>query len=128
MPRLLANPLFGMPPTELVHTIVRRGGRCLLPVFALGRAQELLLILGPFAFSLSISLHLARPHSRTHSVFACADEYWEAHPELHKVPIYYASSLAKKCMTVYQTYINMMNENIRCLTCNNNTNNNNTNT
>jgi len=72
--------------TKLVHTVVRRGGRCLLPVFALGRAQELLLIL---------------------------DEYWEAHPELHKIPIYYASSLAKKCMTVYQTYINMMNENIR---------------
>jgi Cft2 family RNA processing exonuclease len=33
-----------------------------------GRAQELLLIL---------------------------DEYWAAHPELHDVPIYYASSLAK---------------------------------
>ena len=40
-------------------------------MFALGRAQELLLIL---------------------------DEYWAAHPELHDVPIYYASSLAKKCM------------------------------
>ncbi|CAG8745367.1 19679_t:CDS:2, partial [Racocetra fulgida] len=53
----------------LVHDIVQRGGRCLMPVFALGRAQELLLIL---------------------------DEYWEAHPELESVPIYYASSLAKK--------------------------------
>ena len=30
------------------------------------------------------------------------DEYWEAHPELHDVPIYYASSLAKKCMAVFQ--------------------------
>jgi cleavage and polyadenylation specificity factor subunit 3 len=60
-----------------------------------------------------LSISLGRPQ-RTHVVFACADEYWEAHPELHKVPIYYASSLAKKCMTVYQTYINMMNENIRC--------------
>lgn len=29
-----------------VHDIVNRGGRCLIPVFALGRAQELLLILG----------------------------------------------------------------------------------
>jgi len=29
-----------------VHDIVSRGGRCLIPVFALGRAQELLLILG----------------------------------------------------------------------------------
>ncbi|XP_014666751.1 PREDICTED: cleavage and polyadenylation specificity factor 73-like [Priapulus caudatus] len=72
--------------TGLVHDIVSRGGRCLIPVFALGRAQELLLIL---------------------------DEYWTNHPELHDVPIYYASSLAKKCMSVYQTYIHAMNEKIR---------------
>ncbi|XP_025831653.1 cleavage and polyadenylation specificity factor 73 [Agrilus planipennis] len=72
--------------TNLVHDIVTRGGRCLIPVFALGRAQELLLIL---------------------------DEYWSQHPELHDIPIYYASSLAKKCMAVYQTYINAMNEKIR---------------
>lgn len=72
--------------TGLVHDIVNRGGRCLIPVFALGRAQELLLIL---------------------------DEYWSNHPELHDIPIYYASSLAKKCMAVYQTYINAMNEKIR---------------
>ncbi|TPX56229.1 hypothetical protein PhCBS80983_g04699 [Powellomyces hirtus] len=72
--------------TRMVHDVVARGGRCLLPVFALGRAQELLLIL---------------------------DEYWQAHPELHTVPIYYASSLAKKCMTVFQTYTNMMNARIR---------------
>lgn len=32
--------------TTLVHEIVARGGRVLLPVYALGRAQELLLILG----------------------------------------------------------------------------------
>lgn len=32
--------------TRLVHDIITRGGRCLIPVFALGRAQELLLILG----------------------------------------------------------------------------------
>ncbi|KAI9476393.1 MAG: beta-lactamase-like protein [Benjaminiella poitrasii] len=72
--------------TSLIHNIVGRGGRCLMPVFALGRAQELLLIL---------------------------DEYWEAHPELDSIPIYYASSLAKRCMAVYQTYINMMNARIR---------------
>ncbi|XP_065168365.1 cleavage and polyadenylation specificity factor 73 [Atheta coriaria] len=72
--------------TGLVNDIVHRGGRCLIPVFALGRAQELLLIL---------------------------DEYWSQHPELHEVPIYYASSLAKKCMAVYQTYINAMNDKIR---------------
>ncbi|EFA80253.1 beta-lactamase domain-containing protein [Heterostelium album PN500] len=72
--------------TSSIHEVVKRGGRCLIPVFALGRAQELLLIL---------------------------DEYWIAHPELQKIPIYYASALARKCMSVYQTYINMMNERIR---------------
>ncbi|KAG8744464.1 endoribonuclease ysh1 [Ceratobasidium sp. 414] len=72
--------------TTSVHTIVRRGGHVLLPVFALGRAQELLLIL---------------------------DEYWAAHPELHGIPIYYASNLARKCMAVYQTYIHTMNSHIR---------------
>lgn len=72
--------------TTTVHDIVTRGGRCLIPVFALGRAQELLLIL---------------------------DDYWASHPELHDVPVYYASALAKKCMAVYQTYIGAMNERIR---------------
>ncbi|KAF4519085.1 hypothetical protein B566_EDAN001677 [Ephemera danica] len=72
--------------TGLVNDIVNRGGRCLIPVFALGRAQELLLIL---------------------------DEYWSQHPELHDIPIYYASSLAKKCMAVYQTYVNAMNDRIK---------------
>ena len=69
--------------TKTVSNIVERGGKCLLPVFALGRAQELLLIL---------------------------EEHWEENPKLKKYPIYYASALAKKCMTVYQTYVNMMNE------------------
>ena len=41
------------------------------------------------------------------------DEYWAEHPELHDVPIYYASSLAKKCMMVYQTYTDAMNSKIR---------------
>ncbi|KAM3959462.1 cleavage and polyadenylation specificity factor 73 [Aphomia sociella] len=72
--------------TGLVGDIVARGGRCLIPVFALGRAQELLLIL---------------------------DEFWSLHPELQDIPIYYASSLAKKCMAVYQTYVNAMNDRIR---------------
>lgn len=70
----------------IVYDTVTRGGRCLIPVFALGRAQELLLIL---------------------------DEFWAQHPELHDIPIYYASSLAKKCMSVYQTYINAMNDKIK---------------
>lgn len=35
--------------TKTVKEIVMRSGRCLIPVFALGRAQELLLILGQCA-------------------------------------------------------------------------------
>lgn len=65
---------------------MRRGGRCLLPVFALGRAQELMLIL---------------------------DEYWHAHKDLHKVPIYFASYTSEKAHRVYETYVNMMNAHVR---------------
>ncbi|KAJ9150492.1 Metallo-hydrolase/oxidoreductase [Coniochaeta hoffmannii] len=68
--------------------ILNRGGRVLMPVFALGRAQELLLIL---------------------------DEYWSKHPEYQKFPIYYASNLARRCMLVYQTYVGAMNDNIKRL-------------
>ena len=64
---------------SLVQEIVEdRGGSCLIPVFALGRAQELLLIL---------------------------DEYWEAHPSLQSIPIYYASFLARKCMPESDTRV-----------------------
>ncbi|CZT40737.1 related to BRR5-component of pre-mRNA polyadenylation factor PF I [Rhynchosporium secalis] len=71
-----------------ITSILNRGGRVLMPVFALGRAQELLLIL---------------------------DEYWSLHPEFQKIPIYYASNLARKCMLVYQTYVGAMNDNIKRL-------------
>lgn len=66
--------------------ILNRGGRALLPVAAVGRTQELLLIL---------------------------EEYWQRHEEYRQYPIYYASSLARKCMVVFQTYIDAMNDNIR---------------
>ncbi|CAI9103805.1 OLC1v1002368C3 [Oldenlandia corymbosa var. corymbosa] len=72
--------------TEVIHKTVSQGGRVLIPAFALGRAQELLLIL---------------------------EEYWSTHPELHNVKVYYASPLAQRCMKVYQTYLNSMNERIR---------------
>jgi len=81
-PRVMREKRF----TDVIHNVVSQGGRVLIPAFALGRAQELLLIL---------------------------DEYWAAHPELHNIPIYYASPLAKRCMAVYQTYINAMNDKIR---------------
>lgn len=72
--------------TGTIERVVTRGGRCLIPVFALGRAQELLLIL---------------------------DEYWQANPHLQNIPIWYASKLASRALRVYQTYANMMNARIR---------------
>ncbi|EXJ83508.1 endoribonuclease ysh1 [Capronia coronata CBS 617.96] len=69
-----------------ITNILNRGGKVLMPVFALGRAQELLLIL---------------------------EDHWSKHPELQKYPIYYTGNTARKCMVVYQTYINAMNDNIK---------------
>ena len=66
---------------QYVDEVVSRGGKCLLPVFATGRAQELLLIL---------------------------NEYWEAnYSRLKDVKIYYASSLANDSIEIFKTYINM---------------------
>ncbi|KHN11247.1 Cleavage and polyadenylation specificity factor subunit 3-I [Glycine soja] len=72
--------------TDVIHSTISQGGRVLIPAYALGRAQELLLIL---------------------------DEYWANHPELHNIPIYYASPLAKKCLTVYETYTLSMNDRVQ---------------
>ena len=69
--------------TSTIERIVQRGGRCLIPAFALGRAQELLLIL---------------------------DEYWKEREDLHRIPVFYASKMATRALRVYQTYINMMNQ------------------
>ena len=43
------------------------------------------------------------------------DEYWKTHPDLHAIPIYQASGLARKALTVYQTYLEMMNEDIKAV-------------
>lgn len=63
--------------TQAVHEVVSQGGKCLLPVFALGRAQELLLLL---------------------------EEYWTANPEIQKVPIFYCTPMANKCLRIFETY------------------------
>lgn len=75
--------------TNIIHSTLLKGGRVLMPVFALGRAQELLLIL---------------------------EEYWGLNEDLQNINIYYASSLARKCMAVYQTYTNIMSDSIRLTT------------
>ncbi|GMH41155.1 hypothetical protein BSKO_09065 [Bryopsis sp. KO-2023] len=69
-----------------VRAILDRGGNVLLPVVALGRAQEMLLML---------------------------DEDWSTNPDVQSVPIYQASGLAMKALSVYQTYIEMMNDDIK---------------
>ena len=65
--------------SEMLHQIdacVRAGGNALIPVFALGRVQELCMLL---------------------------DRYWER-CNLEHVPIYFASSLAEQATRYYQIY------------------------
>lgn len=71
---------------NIIHLTVLKGGRVLMPVFALGRAQELLLIL---------------------------EEYWLQNKDVQHINVYFASNLARKCMAVYQTYTNIMSDSIR---------------
>ncbi|CBI29789.3 unnamed protein product, partial [Vitis vinifera] len=54
--------------TDVIHSTISQGGRVLIPAYALGRAQELLLIL---------------------------DEYWSNHPELHNIPYFMLPPLQK---------------------------------
>ncbi|KAK4684726.1 cleavage and polyadenylation specificity factor subunit 3, partial [Tremellales sp. Uapishka_1] len=72
--------------TTLVSNIVKRGGKCLMPIPSFGNGQELALLL---------------------------DEYWNDHPELQAVPVYFASGLFQRGMRVYKTYVHTMNANIR---------------
>ena len=69
-----------------VTDIVDRGGRALLPTFAAGEAQELLLLF---------------------------EEFWEKNAKYQDIPIYFASGLAKKCVDEYAHYTDYMNEDIK---------------
>ncbi|KAJ2853314.1 endoribonuclease ysh1 [Coemansia erecta] len=70
-----------------VRDIVRRRGCCLMPVTALGRTQELLLIL---------------------------EDHWGRNMrELENVPIFFISSLGKRGMYLYEAYIMHMNQRIQ---------------
>ncbi|KAA6366391.1 MAG: putative Cleavage and polyadenylation specificity factor subunit 3, partial [Streblomastix strix] len=71
--------------TSYVRKIIQGRGKCLIPIFALGRAQELLVVL---------------------------EEYWSQHQELHKIPIYYVSSIANKVLPIFRMYIDYLNEKI----------------
>ena len=72
--------------TKAVTDIVLRGGKCLMPVFALGKAQELLLIL---------------------------NEHWSKHSELQNVPIYYQGNLANRALSIFNTHRNLMGDKLR---------------
>ncbi|UKK01192.2 cleavage and polyadenylation specificty factor subunit [Theileria orientalis] len=79
----------GQRETRFLHVvmdIIMREGKCLLPVFALGRSQEILLIL---------------------------DEYWANNRQLHNVPIFYISPLASKSLKVYETFVGLCGDYIK---------------
>ena len=72
---------------KAVSNVLNRGGRVLMPVFALGRAQELLLIL---------------------------EDYWERHSNLQKIPIYFTGQTARRAMEVYSSSISgFQNDNMK---------------
>mmetsp|Transcript_38968 Transcript_38968/g.63137 ORF Transcript_38968/g.63137 Transcript_38968/m.63137 type:complete len:395 (+) Transcript_38968:3-1187(+) len=67
-----------------VHDCVEKGGKVLIPVFALGRAQELCILL---------------------------DTYWERMSL--KVPIYFSAGLTEKANCYYKLFINWTNQKIK---------------
>lgn len=67
-----------------VHSCVEKGGKVLIPVFALGRAQELLILL---------------------------ETYWER-MNLN-VPIYFSPGLTEKANLYYKLFINWTNQKIK---------------
>ena len=74
-----------------VRSCIDRGGKCLIPMFALGHAQELMLII---------------------------EEHWAQHPELVDVPLWFCSSMAGKYLDVYQRSISFMNDRVKGATAN----------
>lgn len=68
-----------------IHDTVTRGGKVLIPVFALGRAQELCILL---------------------------ETYWER-MNLGHIPVYFSAGLTEKANYYYQLYINWTNQKIR---------------
>ncbi|CAI2323866.1 unnamed protein product [Caenorhabditis sp. 36 PRJEB53466] len=67
-----------------VHECVMKGGKVIIPVFALGRAQELCILL---------------------------ESYWER--MALKVPIYFSQGLAERANQYYRLFISWTNENIK---------------
>ncbi|KAF2077278.1 hypothetical protein CYY_001403 [Polysphondylium violaceum] len=68
-----------------VHECVEKGGKVLIPVFALGRVQELCILI---------------------------DSYWEQ-MNLSHVPIFFSAGLAEKANFYYKLFINWTNQKIK---------------
>lgn len=119
---------------EAITQTIKANGRVLLPVFALGRAQEILLILDEWwdqhpelqvtrpqlAFAHSLRLRTSG-HALAVAVLACRLS-GSMMPRsmillscgfVQSVPIYYGSKIASKSMAVYKKYITQMNERIQ---------------
>eukprot|EP00759_Apiculatamorpha_spiralis_P032226 PhF_6_TR33711/c0_g1_i1/m.49470/K13148/CPSF3L, INTS11; integrator complex subunit 11 len=73
---------------EHVQNAVRKGGKVLIPVFALGRAQELCILL---------------------------DAFWER-MSLHDVPIYFSSSVGEKATQYYSMFVSWTNAYVKSTT------------
>ncbi|EGR28065.1 hypothetical protein IMG5_183890, partial [Ichthyophthirius multifiliis] len=73
---------------EVKEKVVKNGGKCLLPVLALGRAQEIVLIL---------------------------EQFWKQNAtELQDIKIHYTAELFQKANKIFQYYKNMMSDPIFC--------------
>lgn len=70
----------------VLECLLMKKGKVLLPMVALWRAQELLLLL---------------------------EHFWGKNQRLQHIPIFQISSIAVKTMPIYQTFIEMMNDNIK---------------
>ena len=69
---------------RIIHGCVNKNGKVLIPTFALGRAQELCMLV---------------------------DGYWSRTPELvGKVPVYMSAGLAEKATQIYQQHLKWTNE------------------
>lgn len=62
-----------------------------------------------------LALVILADHCKVHvqEVLLILEECWNNSPELQNVPIYQASGLARRAISVYQTYIEMMNDDIK---------------
>jgi integrator complex subunit 11 len=69
-----------------VHDAVQKGGKVLVPVFALGRAQELLILI---------------------------ESYWSRMSDLKDVPIYFSAGLTERANDYYKMFISWTNEKIK---------------